>query len=242
MDGFIKTVQADQALAMCKSVLAAREYERMGQITGDPGTGKSALTKWLTGELKGIRIECWSGMTDKMLLNELARAFADKGFGIDLGGTSNSVFVRLLEISAGQTIFIDEANHLYWQRLEKLRAISDKTGAAVILCGTDLLARRLINQKTRIYTDQLRGRIGTKRVVMGAIRDDTEFTAYILAPRFGQVGKRTAQRFRQVSEGNWRTALGLSDACVRLMENENITKLDERVVETAASWMAGAAV
>ncbi len=239
MNDFVKTVQAQQAMAMCQTVMAARDYERMGQITGEPGTGKSALTKWIASEMNGIRIECWSGMTDRMLINELARAFVAKGFAIDLAGTSNTVFVRLMEISEGQLILVDEANHLYWQRLEKLRAISDKTGAAVILCGTDLLARRLVNPNTKIYTDQLRGRIGTKRVVMEAIRDDAEFAAYILAPRFGRVGVRVTQRFRQISQGNWRTALGLADACQRLMENENLPKLDEQVVETAAAWMAG---
>jgi len=74
MSDFVKTPQADHAYQMSKGVLGARQYSRVGQITGEPGTGKSALTMWLAEQFGGVRIECWAGMGDKHMLQELARA------------------------------------------------------------------------------------------------------------------------------------------------------------------------
>ena len=61
----MRTPQAEQAYQMCRVVMAARDYSRIGQITGEPGTGKSALTNWLSDEFGAVRIECWAGMNDK---------------------------------------------------------------------------------------------------------------------------------------------------------------------------------
>lgn len=54
---YIRTEAADDAAAMCRAVLGARPHCRIDQITGQPGTGKSAMTIWLAEELDAIRIE-----------------------------------------------------------------------------------------------------------------------------------------------------------------------------------------
>lgn len=240
MNGFVRTPQAEQAHQMCQVVLGARQYARVGQITGDPGTGKSTLTTWLAETFGGIRIECWAGMGDKHMLQELAHAY-DTRFGSTMSqaGTSNTLFQRLVsEGLGGKLIVVDEANHLKWRSLEVLRGLSDR-GAGLILSGTDLLSKTMAHPQIRIYLEQLRQRIGAKKIFMQPLADPDELAAYVLVPRFASLTKSGATRFHALSGGNWRNAHELADACERLMANENITKLDARVVETAAAWMAG---
>ncbi|MFS4437875.1 AAA family ATPase [Paracoccaceae bacterium GXU_MW_L88] len=241
MSEFVKTAAAEEALVMVKSVASARQYSRIGQITGEPGTGKSALTYWLTEELNAVRVECWEEMGDKALLQEIAGAMNANGYAIDMSGTAPTLFRKIKDECKDLIIIIDEANHLKWATLEKLRALSDIGGAALILAGTDILAKRLIEARVRVYLAQLRQRIGAKKVLLSNMKDNDEVVAYIIAPRFGAVTKRTAHRFRVASYGNWRAGLELADACERLMKNEKLDKLTEAVVDTAAAWMAGQA-
>lgn len=239
MSEFIKTAQAEQAFEMCQAVLGARQYSKIGQITGDPGTGKSELTTWLAEELGGVRVECWMDMGDKALLEEIALGLNAQGASLDVTGTAPTLFRKIKAECRGKLILIDEANQLKWPTLEKLRGLSDIGGAGLILAGTDILAKRLVEARVRVYLTQLRQRIGAKKVLMLPITNDGELAAYVLAPRFGAVTKAVAKRFRILSRGEWRSALELADACERLMANESLDKIDERVVETAAAWMAG---
>lgn len=237
---FVRTVAADQTLEMCRTVLAARDHCRIGQITGEPGTGKSALTVWLADEMDAIRIECWTRISDKDLMLLIARACVAKGVNIDLTGTGNTLFSRMLQVLAGRLIIVDEANHLRWAQLEKLRSLSDLGHCGLVIVGTDILARTISTAGVGTYLAQFRQRIGGKRIVMAPIRSDDEFVAYCILPRFGTVTRRTAAQFRKLSGGVWRNALELGDTCERLMRAEGIAKLDEAVVQTAAALMAGA--
>lgn len=248
MDEFVKTVQAEQALQMCNTVLEGKQYHQIGQITGKPGTGKSALTNWLAQQMGAVRVECWMDMGDKILLTEIAEGLNERGHGIEIGGTAPTLQHRIksatkahfAKTGRSELIIIDEANQLKWATLEKVRALSDIGRTGLILCGTDILAKRLVEARVQVYLTQLRQRIGAKKVLMQPIRSDEEMAAYVVTPRFGVVTKGVAKRFRLLSKGHWRSALELADACNRLMKNEGIDALDERVVETAAAWMAGA--
>lgn len=238
---FVITPQAEQARQMCEVVLSARAQSRMGQITGDSGIGKTAVTEWLNDQFGGIRIECWAGMGRKHMLQELLKAY-DARFNVTmpLTGSSNTLFQRMKDVEnlSGLLIIADEANHLTWSTLESLRGLSDR-GAAVILAGTGILTRTLNLPQVKIYTDQIRGRIGAKHIVMKPVGNADELAAYVLAPRFKTLTKAGARKFHEETGGNWRTAIGLADACERLMANENIDKFDQNVVATAAAWMAG---
>ncbi|WP_107497718.1 ATP-binding protein [Thalassobius sp. I31.1] len=242
MSNFVKTVMAEKARAMCEVTMAAPRYSRLGQLTGDPGTGKTSTTLWLEQELDAIRVEAWSGMKDKTCLQELARAMNNKGFSIDDTGTSNTLMHRIIRGGIeGKLIIVDEANHLKWATLEMLRSISDIGGAALVIAGTDLLAKKFTHPQIRVFLEQYRQRVGTKKVVMQPVKDAGELAAYVLGPRFGAVTKSSADAFMRKTGGNWRFSVALADACTRLMKNEGLTKLDEKVVETAAAWMAGQA-
>jgi DNA transposition AAA+ family ATPase len=241
MSNFVETVMAGQARAMCEAVIAAPRYSRLGQITGDPGTGKTAATNWLAEELGAVRIEAWAGMAGKVMLQELALALTKAGTPVPDTGTANTLLRNLIRGGvAGKLIIVDEANHLRWPALEMLRSISDIGGAGLVIAGTDLLAKKFQHPQIRVFLEQFRQRVGTKKVVMQPVTEAGELAAYVLAPRFGKITKTSAKAFLKKTGGNWRLSVALCDACARLMENENIDKLDERVVETAAAWMAGA--
>ncbi len=237
---FVRTVAADQALEMCRTVLTARDHCRIGQITGQPGTGKSRLTTWLADEMGAIRIECWTRISDKDLMLLIAKSAVARGINIDLTGTGNTLFGRMLTALPGRLIIVDEANHLRWAQLEKLRSLSDLAQCGLVIVGTDILARTISTAGVGTYLAQFRQRIGAKRIVLGPMASDDELVAYCIQPRFGKVSRKTAALFRRLTGGVWRTALELGDACDRLMRAEGIEKLDEAVVQTAAAWMAGA--
>lgn len=240
MSDFVETMQADQARQMCRAVVEAPRYSRLGQITGDPGTGKTATTEWLAQVHGAIRIEAWAGMKEKTCLQELALAFNRAGIVVDENGTSNTLIRRLVRSEIeGRLIIVDEANHLRWPVLEMLRSISDIGGCGLVIAGTDLLARKFTHPQIRVFLEQFRQRVGTKKVVMKPVTEPAELAAYVLAPRFGAITRTTAKAFLRQTGGNWRFAVALTDACARLMENEGIARLDDRVIETAAAWMAG---
>ncbi len=236
---YIRTETADHAVAMCKAALAARPYCRIGQITGQPGTGKSAMTMWLAEELDAIRIEVWTRISDRDILRLIVEAANSKGIAVDPAGTGNTLFKRLISVLEGRLVIVDEANHLKWAQLEILRCLSDQGKCGLIIVGTDILSRTIAAAQVSTYLAQLRQRIGAKRVVMGPLGSDEEVAAYCITPRFGTVSRKTAAQFRKMTGGFWRSALELGDACARLMQAEGIDKLDETVVQTAAAWMAG---
>ncbi len=239
MSDFVVTADAERAAEVCQATLGAREYGRVGQIIGEPGTGKSATTYWLADRFNGVRIECWQDMNAKALMLEIAIAFNRRGTEIDEQGTSNTLFARIRDHCAGKLILVDEANHLSWQVLEKLRSLSDLGRCGLILCGTDILARRFKNARVEIYLRQLADRIGAKRVLFERMRTEEEIVAHVIQPRFGAVNKGTAHRFRVTCKGYWRGALELADACERIMKSQGLEVLKRDVVEAAAAQMAG---
>ena len=237
---YIRTEATETAVAMCRAVLDARPYCRIGQIPGQPGTGKTAMTLWLAEELGAIRAECWTRISDKDMLRLIVEAANAKGLGIDPTGTGNTLFKRLIAALEGRLVIVDEANHLKWAQLEILRCLSDQGKCGLIIVGTDILSRTMAQATVSTYLAQLRQRIGAKRVVLGPMGSDEEVAAYCITPRFGGVSRKTAAQYRKLTGGYWRAALELGDACARLMQAEGIEKLDETVVQTAAAWMAGA--
>jgi hypothetical protein len=73
------------------AVLNVAQYSRLGQITGDPSTGKSTTKQWFCKRPTEVRIEAWAGMKSKAVLQELAHALQRKGFKVDANGTTNTI-------------------------------------------------------------------------------------------------------------------------------------------------------
>ena len=195
MSDFIKTAQAEQAFEMCQAVLGARQYSKIGQITGDPGTGKSELTTWLAEELGGVRVECWMDMGDKALLEEIAMGLNARGASLDVSGTAPTLFRKIKGECAGKLIIIDEANQLKWATLEKLRGLSDIGGAGLILAGTALLSvgttSVLGNENAEVETQlakRVRGTLRTPVRILGQAFDERQLARFDASQRcrFGE--------------------------------------------------------
>lgn len=233
MTNFVVTGNASSALEMANTVRAARDDARVGQIIGGPGTGKTAVGHYLTRELGAIRICAWEGMGKKAMLVEIA-----KRLGLNVRASNDLLIAQILTHCTGRLFIIDEANHLRWNVIEMLRIFIDEGFASLVLIGTDLLDRKFRSAQTEIYLAQMSQRIGAKRVTFKPMAGAEEIAGYVISPRFGQVTAKTAKAFLKISKGNWRIALELADACERVMRAENISKLDEQLVQTASAWLA----
>lgn len=233
MSDLIQTTGMAAAMEMANAVMDSPNDQRVGQVIGGPGTGKTAVGLKIQKSFRAVRICAWAKMGRKAMLERLA---------IDLGcspsGSADTLTARLFPHVVGRMIIIDEANHLKWDVIEAMRIFIDEYQAGLILIGTDLLEREFRSARTEIYLAQMAQRIGTKRVRLDEMTNVSEVTAYIIKPRFGDVTAKTAKEFLKQSRGNWRIAMGLVRAIEAVMRAEQIEKLDVQLIQTAGAWMA----
>lgn len=236
MTDFIVTRQLRAAKRMALSILSSQETGPIGQIIGEPGTGKTQASKWLAQELDATRICCAHGISNKALVLKLCNAF-----GLDRPPASTNAMVARLESKVqGRLLIADEANHLRWQQLELLRYLADEAGMGLLLIGTPLMDRPFTDGRTGTLLAQLASRIGAKRVRFEPLTALEDIAGYMLQPHFGKVDKTTAQTFARQTKGYWRDGSELARACQRVMETQQLPKLTRAVVEAAANWMAPA--
>lgn len=244
MFDIVRTANVERSEKMVAAVLAARPDARFGQIIGSPGTGKTHLSKYLTDKFDGVRVcasaEC--GPVD--ILTSIAKAF---GLPVGTGGRgATSLLEMLAPVVKDRTIIVDEANHLNRKCLEVLRFLPDECGAAVVVLGTPLLDETFKDGRASVYLDQLRRRIGGKRVVLSRMETPEEIATNIIKPRFGDVTKAVAKAFLVGSRGDWGTGLELADTCARILEQNKEatstkgkeTRLTEDIVASACGYLA----
>lgn len=232
----IETRHLRDALRMAQSVMASVDTGPIGQLTGEPGTGKTRAGKYLVERLGAARLCCAQGISNRVLAGKVCAAF-----GIDGGSSSANALIGKLEKSVtGKLLVVDEANHLRWQQLELLRYLGDEAGMGMILVGTDLMDRPFQDGRTATYLAQLASRIGAKRVRFAPLTTLEEVAGYMIQPHFGKVDKATAKAFHAQAKGYWRDAAELASACRRAMATQGIEQLTPVVVEAAANWMAPA--
>ena len=234
MTDVIETAQVKAAVKLTQAVMAS-EQSKIGRITGEPGTGKTMIGHYLVEHVGGVRLCVHAGMNNKGLMAGLCWQF-----GIDDRGTVSGLLMRLARHVAGRLIVIDEANHLQWNHIETLRYLPDEAGAGLILIGTDLLERSFHDGRSAVYLRQMAGRIGSKQLRLTPMSGEGEITKYVLEPAFGQVSKTTAKEFMKGCGGYWRLAHELKEACVRIMQAQEIASLDETVVHGALSYIGAA--
>ncbi|MBC7954067.1 MAG: ATP-binding protein [Rhodospirillaceae bacterium] len=225
------TIYLRKTAAMTESVLAAPEGRRIGQITGEPGTGKTFGTRYLVSNYEAVRICAWNDIAVNGMLIQIARALdADIKDSTAVDYVVNVVRERI----RSKLLVVDESTHLRWQHLEHLRHFADEFDAAVILVGTPLLSKYMAGTDARIYLKQLTSRIGAKRVEYGNL-SNKETTSNIAAPAFGTVPPEVAKAFFTQCNGNWREGQELVDACKRIMTANAITELNIEVIAAAAA-------
>lgn len=236
MGTVIQTRHLRDALNMAHSIQGSLETGPIGQIVGEPGTGKTWAGKWLARELGAVRVCCSHGISNKALIVKLFEAFNGEG----LPGSANSLLGRLEVIASSRLLIVDEANHLRWQQLELLRYLADEAGMGLLLVGTELMNRPFTDGRTATLLAQLASRIGAKRVRFEHLTTLEDIAGYMIQPHFGTVDKATAQAFARHAKGYWRDGAELAAACKRVMQTQKIETLSAVIVEAAANWMAPA--
>ena len=219
----IETQDLRYACAMAVAVMTSST--RVGRLLGEPGTGKTAATLHLASLPPAalsarmvVRICCRRGQTESALARKIAECLGVMGKG------STDAIINACEKPADGVLFIfDEANHLRWQHLERLRYLSDECGAGILLVGTDLLQRTFIDGRNAAYLAQLSRRIGTRQVRMGRM-DVKQTAAYVLQPRFGAgVPQPLAKQFHSATKGYWGESIELAEGCQRVMTANGVS-------------------
>lgn len=193
---------------------------RVGRVLGEPGTGKTAASHYLLtlnlthGEhpVPVRRLCCRRGQTEGALVRRVAACL-----GVEPGKHNTDAVLDACESAAAGTLLVlDEANHLRWQHLERLRYLSDECGLGLILIGTDLLHRTFVDGRNAAYLAQLARRIGTRQVRMGTL-DAKQTAGYVLQPHFGEVAKDLAILYHSHTRGYWGESIELAEGCRRVM-------------------------
>jgi DNA transposition AAA+ family ATPase len=236
--GTIETADIRAVGEMAIAVMASRT--RVGRILGEPGTGKTAASLYLAGlspEPLGarrlLRLCCRRGWSEAALVRRVAETL---GAEPRAGQSTDAVLDACESMAHGCLLILDEANHLRWQHLERLRYLSDECGAGLILIGTDLLHRTFIDGRNRDYLAQLARRIGTRQVRMGRM-DAKQTAGYVLQPRFGQITRQLAEQFQSHAKGYWGESTELADGCARIIETSG-QPFSATVIAAAAKDMA----
>jgi len=237
----IETADIRRATKLARAIMTSRT--RIGRLTGEPGTGKTEATKHLADTYGGlsddtctgtIRICARRGQTEAALVRAVATAL---GYDSGRGESTDAITDQAACRAEGILIVVDEANHLRWQHLERLRWLSDEAGAGILLVGTDLLSRTFRDGRNRIYLAQLASRIGGKQLQlteMGA----RAAAAYVATPRFGRIDQRTAEAFHRAAGGYWRDLDELANACARIMAVEQTSTLTIPTINAARASLA----
>ena len=235
------TAHLKHALEMVTTT-AQHPSNHIGLLLGEPGTGKTVASQWLTTQLpQAHRFCCYANISKKQLLVDLALA---TGLQNQTSYVYDTVMGWMLKHANGHTYIIDEANHLSWRHLEALRFLTDEANATVVLVGTELLTHTLKDRRTATYLAQMNSRIGAKTVNFLPIPDDDMgmaqiATYFLVGERFGiQKPKASvAKSFHKACSGYWRLAVELADTCERLMKQQNLSELSREIIESAAVYL-----
>ncbi|OQY55444.1 MAG: hypothetical protein B6247_07725 [Candidatus Parabeggiatoa sp. nov. 2] len=237
----VHTDELAKALIMTKTTMES-PFNRLGIITGAPGTGKTIASYYLATKLNGIRICCSETITKKGLLSRLAKSMDHRAKRATI-----DELTEWLELNIdGQLFLIDEANHLNWKTLEILRYLADECGATIVLFGTQILTEIFQNRNTKVLLAQLSSRIGAKTIVFtpiaikkGKNNSLKKVGVYFIYPTFGDAAKNPdlIKTFHRYCEGNWRLAQELIVACQEVMRLQNQTELTQEIIHQAGSYI-----
>ncbi|ELW8650527.1 ATP-binding protein [Salmonella enterica] len=111
MKQVIETRHLRDARQMALSIRDSLDTGPIGQIVGEPGTGKTWAGKWLAQKLDGVRVCCSHGITSRALALKISVALDEP----NLSGSTSALVARLEKRASGRLLIVDEANQLRWQ-------------------------------------------------------------------------------------------------------------------------------
>lgn len=112
----------------------AVEDEQMLLIRGKSGSGKTTLLEYTKEQYRNaVIVTGVRNVTEKNFMAELLRAL-----GGNPRGSTDMIYseIRAILKDKNKIVLIDEANHLNYATLERLRALWDATRRAFVLAGT----------------------------------------------------------------------------------------------------------
>lgn len=147
-DGFLKTKDANDIIAVCQS---CQEYAGVGIIVGKAGFGKTYTLKYYSKLPRVCYIECNELMNSKDLLRRI-----EKLLGLPhITGTSDERAMAIAEFfnaNPGYLLIIDEADKLIakytTRKAETIRTIFDQANVGVVFAGEPML-ESLVNQNIK---------------------------------------------------------------------------------------------
>lgn len=159
--GFVQTRTAEKIWALL-------QYAQMGNmctLIGAPGLGKTLALKRFVE--RGLNVYMSTSSPERATSNPFFKATMDSMGGATYGSTASELSNRiraLLGRGTGRLWVIDESQHMSLRVIEEVRAIHDETGAGIIFCGNEQVARVVEGNRTAQFA-QITRRI-SKRVVL----------------------------------------------------------------------------
>jgi DNA transposition AAA+ family ATPase len=233
----IQTADVEACLRLAEATRTSKT--RFARIIGEPGTGKTEICRAIAELDDAHRICCWDGIGPRDVLVLIAEALGLRANG---SASLGDLIRQCNAVIGGHILVLDEANHLGWRHLEKLRYLADEGRGALILVGTTILEETFRDHRGSVYLRQLARRIGARQIQLEQYDPESkdgraDIAAYILQPRFGTVAAPVVRLFGRKSRGNWGLASELADGCQRVMRLHGHHELSEDIVRTAAADM-----
>lgn len=151
------------AQTITRTLAYARETGRLVQLTGVPGTGKTATARQFAADYPRTwyaAMDPTTGGVPTMLL-ALLRATGDT----DAKGTPQSLMDRfcLKAAEAKGLLIIDESQHLTVPAIEALRAINDRIRVGIAMLGNEIASARVGTTGAKPEFAQISSRIAMRR-------------------------------------------------------------------------------
>jgi len=191
---FVETPTAKKIHTVLKYVSSLFD---VAVIYGGAGVGKTCALK----KYSEMQPNCWivtmSPATASVAaaLEEIALTLGLKGFSGRASRLQREIVRRLTDTRGA--LIVDEAQHLFLNGLEAIRAIHDATEIGLILSGNESVYSRLTAGGTRTAAfAQLFSRIGKRLYLSGSLPGD----AIALARSFGVNGEREIKLVEEISK------------------------------------------
>lgn len=200
---FVSTRDSARIIGVCRRCW---EQHEMGMLTGDPGSGKTYTFSHLANlsDLPYIVMTCDQTSSKKSILVDTCEEL-----DIPTKGASSTLLRRIVKQLKKQPhlLIYDEADVVRGLEVyETIRAIHDKAGVGVVLCGNNNLAERILMfAEDRPELARLRDRIGYYQRLTGLSTEEAEqFVVGINATNQAKhllIGIGTNRGIRQLTMG-----------------------------------------